>query len=120
MYAGTVVEQGETQAVLREPRHPYTIGLVSSAPSVRLENPAISEAVDIRGEPPDPGTQIEGCKFANRCWLRRSLGDPPECETQRPDLTKRDDDERAVACHFVSETARFSERLPGWALGNKD
>lgn len=109
MYAGTVVEQGETQAVLRNPRHPYTIGLVSSTPTVRIHNPSLARSVDIRGEPPDPGFQPIGCKFADRCWLRKSLGDPDKCETERPGLDLLGRDDRAVACHFVDETSQSQQ-----------
>ena len=101
MYAGTVVEQGETLSVLQGPQHPYTKGLVMSAPSVRLERPNEASSFDIRGEPPDPGAQLGGCKFASRCWLRRSLNDPAVCETHRPPLTDLGD--RAVACHFADQ-----------------
>jgi oligopeptide transport system ATP-binding protein len=75
MYAGTVVERGATLDVLRNPQHPYTVGLVASAPSTRLKSDPRKWVadVDISGDPPDPGNRPAGCVFAARCWLRRSL-----------------------------------------------
>lgn len=107
MYAGEVVEQGPTLAVLQEPQHPYTKGLVLSAPSVRLERPADPGLIDIRGEPPDPAMRIEGCKFASRCWLRRSLDGPEECDVQRPPLLESRDG--VVACHFADQVTTAAE-----------
>lgn len=104
MYAGTVVERGPTLDVLRNPQHPYTVGLVASAPSVRLRQGDQKKRtdVDISGDPPDPGRRTAGCVFAERCWLRRSLGNPPECDTSRPPL-REVSESQASACHFADE-----------------
>jgi peptide/nickel transport system ATP-binding protein len=66
MYAGHLVESGPTEAVLAQPKHPYTQLLLSAVPDPRA--PLVVDASDV-GEPPqvvDPG---EGCRFRQRCPL---------------------------------------------------
>jgi oligopeptide/dipeptide ABC transporter ATP-binding protein len=64
LYAGRALERGSTAALLRDPRHPYTRGLIASLPSVdrRVERLEV-----IPGAPPVPGTVSGGCPFAPRC-----------------------------------------------------
>jgi oligopeptide/dipeptide ABC transporter ATP-binding protein len=64
MYAGQVVEHGSVREVLTEPRHPYTLGLVRSAPDV--DHPR-SSLVAIPGSPPSLITPPAGCRFHPRC-----------------------------------------------------
>ena len=67
MYAGELVEVGGTQAVLRRPEHPYTIGLMNSLPEA-----VVGERLRaIPGAPPEPGLLPHGCAFAPRCELAR-------------------------------------------------
>ena len=68
MYAGRVVEQGPTQAVLHSPSHPYTVSLLRSRLSLdtRRDRPLPALA----GGAPDPGDAPPGCSFAPRCaWV---------------------------------------------------
>lgn len=66
MYAGQFVEEGELVALIDDPRHPYTAGLLHS-------NPHFAEASQmlpaIPGAVPAPGTWPQGCRFAARCPL---------------------------------------------------
>ncbi|MCK5803428.1 MAG: ABC transporter ATP-binding protein [Lentisphaeria bacterium] len=64
MYAGRIVEIGETAAVYRQPRHPYTEALKRAIPS--LEG-GTEELASIPGEPPDPTQPVQGCPFQPRC-----------------------------------------------------
>src|SRR6185436_19642832 len=67
MYAGELVEVGQTRAVLRRPEHPYTIGLMNSLPEA-----VVGERLHaIPGTPPDPARLPPGCAFAPRCELAR-------------------------------------------------
>jgi peptide/nickel transport system ATP-binding protein len=67
MYAGELVEVGQTRAVLRRPEHPYTIGLMNSLPEA-----VVGERLRaIPGVPPDPALLPPGCAFAPRCELAR-------------------------------------------------
>jgi peptide/nickel transport system ATP-binding protein len=63
MYAGRFVETGPTEAVIRQPRHPYTEGLLASTLT-----PARGERLaTISGSPPDLRALPPGCAFAPRC-----------------------------------------------------
>jgi oligopeptide/dipeptide ABC transporter ATP-binding protein len=64
MYAGGVVETGSVDAVFREPRHPYTLGLLRSVPDVDGVRGRLSS---IPGAPPDPAALPAGCPFHPRC-----------------------------------------------------
>lgn len=66
MYLGMIVEQGDTAAVFAEPRHPYSVGLLSS---VLLPNPHLrrDSAITLSGEIPSPINLPTGCFLASRC-----------------------------------------------------
>jgi peptide/nickel transport system ATP-binding protein len=64
LYAGRVMEDGPTEALLANPRHPYTWSLLRSVP--RLDRPA-ERLVAITGQPPDPAAPPPGCMFQPRC-----------------------------------------------------
>jgi peptide/nickel transport system ATP-binding protein/oligopeptide transport system ATP-binding protein len=64
MYAGGVVETGTVDAVFREPRHPYTLGLLRSVPDV---DGVHGRLTSIPGAPPDPAALPAGCPFHPRC-----------------------------------------------------
>ena len=68
MYAGEVVEEGPTEQVLAEPRHPYTWALMNAVP--RLGMTAGGRLTTIEGMPPDPLSTPPGCRFAPRCPFR--------------------------------------------------
>jgi oligopeptide/dipeptide ABC transporter ATP-binding protein len=66
MYAGEVVELATTAELFARPRHPYTIGLIQSVPSVERRG----RLVPIPGSPPDLTSLGQGCPFAPRCaWV---------------------------------------------------
>ena len=65
MYAGKVVESGSAQEIYRNPRHPYTLGLLRSVP--RLDQPRKARLDPIEGQPPDLWNLPPGCSFAPRC-----------------------------------------------------
>ncbi|MBC7799934.1 MAG: ABC transporter ATP-binding protein, partial [Gemmatimonadaceae bacterium] len=68
MYAGEVVEEGPTEQVLADPRHPYTWALMNAVP--RMGTTAGGRLTTIEGMPPDPLAQPQGCRFAPRCPFR--------------------------------------------------
>jgi oligopeptide/dipeptide ABC transporter ATP-binding protein len=76
MYAGRIVEQGRAGDVLREPRHPYTQGLIAASPT--LERGKLSP---IPGTVPQLTELPPGCSFEPRCPLRL-----PECRLSVPEL----------------------------------
>jgi peptide/nickel transport system permease protein len=65
MYAGRVAEHGPVDAVIANPKHPYTQALLNALPDVNL--PATARLEAIPGELPDPSSPPTGCAFAPRC-----------------------------------------------------
>ncbi len=89
MYAGRAVEQGSVEQIFREPRHPYTRGLLNSLPG----NPKYRGARRLEAIPgtvPDLRTLGSGCPFVNRC---PHPGD--ECATQFPEAVSSGGDHMA-------------------------
>jgi oligopeptide/dipeptide ABC transporter ATP-binding protein len=64
MYAAQIIERGETDAVLAQPRHPYTRGLLQAAPDIARP---LDRLVSIPGRPPALTEPLDGCRFAPRC-----------------------------------------------------
>jgi oligopeptide/dipeptide ABC transporter ATP-binding protein len=64
MYGGQLVERGEVREVLLDPRHPYTLGLVRSAPDFEYVRESL---VPIPGSPPSLVAPPSGCRFHPRC-----------------------------------------------------
>jgi peptide/nickel transport system ATP-binding protein len=93
MYAGHLVEEGPTEDVLQQPKHPYTQLLVSAVPDPRAEL-RLADASDV-GEPPKVVNPKPGCRFRQRCPLAIA-----RCETETPQLRQLGDGRR-VACHVA-------------------
>jgi peptide/nickel transport system ATP-binding protein len=93
LYAGKVVEEGDTKTVLKNPRHPYTQHLISSLP--RLDERAERESIP--GRPPALDNPPDGCRFHPRCPLAQ-----PKCLTIDPEMITIQPGYR-VACHEVTE-----------------
>jgi peptide/nickel transport system ATP-binding protein len=97
MYAGLEAEGGSAEQVFRQPRHPYTWGLLSSMP--RLDLARIDRLRPIRGTPPSLINVPPGCPFHPRCDY------PPEvsgdrCRTEVPRLLEASPGHWA-ACHLT-------------------
>ncbi len=75
MYAGNLVEYGTAEQIFEEPRHPYTLGLLSSLP--RLDESGHRRLVPIEGQPPNMLRLPRGCSFAPRCKYRMPICDQP-------------------------------------------
>ncbi|WP_439560402.1 ABC transporter ATP-binding protein [Roseinatronobacter sp.] len=67
MYAGQIVEQASARDLIRNPRHPYTLGLLKSRADGAMVKGARLEAIP--GAPPDLANLPDGCPFAPRCFL---------------------------------------------------
>ncbi|CAJ0773849.1 Oligopeptide transport ATP-binding protein OppD [Ralstonia condita] len=98
MYAGRIVEQGSVQQVLEVPRHPYTFGLIASAPS---RNPRGAPLRQIPGMTPSLLALPSGCAFRERCAFATEV-----CK-QTPMLDTLDDG-RSLRC-FHPVTIRPEE-----------
>lgn len=88
MYAGTMVEEGETQEVFAKPLHPYSQGLMQSVP--RLTGEGVSEGIP--GRIPNYLDPPSGCRFHPRCEHAM-----PICEEKKPPMLEAGADRR-VAC----------------------
>lgn len=66
MYLGRIVEYGESDEVIRNPKHPYTQALISNCGSIDPDE--IMDRISIAGEPPTPINPGPGCYFAPRCF----------------------------------------------------
>ena len=94
MYGGLIVETGPMRALQRDPRHPYTIGLLHSIPDIDRR---VGRLQPIPGTPPVLSAAPTACSFRPRCaWARTRCGDelPPLREVAPG---------RFAACHFAEE-----------------
>lgn len=78
MYAGRVAEIGQVEQIVKQPKHPYTRGLMGSIPSLAIERERL---VQIPGSMPRLDAIPQGCAFNPRCT---SVG--ARCYQERPDL----------------------------------
>jgi peptide/nickel transport system ATP-binding protein len=92
MYAGRIVEQGPTDALYHETRHPYTRLLWAATPDLDSEE----EVASIPGVPPRLDAELRGCPFAARCDLATE-----RCVAERPELALVGHG-HVSACHYSS------------------
>ena len=78
MYGGKMIEFGISNAIYKNPKHPYTQGLLESIPTLHGGKPKF-----IKGNPPDLLSPKEGCKFIDRCpeAMEKCKKDPPRFKT---------------------------------------
>nr|WP_273848092.1 ABC transporter ATP-binding protein [Halalkalibacter alkalisediminis] len=96
MYCGKVVEYATVDELFRNPRHPYTVGLLNSLPrhDIDLENEELSV---IKGSVPSPTDMPIGCRFAPRCPFASDI-----CVERLPDL-EEDENGNQIRCWIYSE-----------------
>ncbi len=103
MYLGKIVEFADRDQLYAQPRHPYTVALLSAVP---VPEPLSSESgqrerrqrIRLSGDVPSPLNPPPACRFHTRCWKAQEI-----CRTTEPPL----DDlvpGHAVACHFPENT----------------
>ncbi|KUK43720.1 MAG: ABC transporter ATP-binding protein [Methanothrix sp.] len=85
LYAGRIVELGDTKDLLENPRHPYTRGLIRSSPNMTTTK-------DLQGIPGRMVHGVPGCPFSDRCTQRID-----RCRREVPLLKEAGD--RMIACH---------------------
>ncbi|MCX7845858.1 MAG: ABC transporter ATP-binding protein [Dictyoglomaceae bacterium] len=91
VYAGNIVETGPTRDILKDPKHPYTQGLISSIMSL------VSDLEKIKGIPGDPPSLLEpptGCRFHPRCPYIME-----RCGKEKPNMIPINGN-RKVACYL--------------------
>ncbi len=99
-YAGNLVEYADTEAIIQEPNHPYTLGLRNAFPTLSKE----SDLISIPGVPPDMSEYRERCQFTDRCPFAVD-----ECNQVDPEPTEVQDD-HYVACHRADEVDYLQEQ----------
>ena len=90
MYAGRIVEQGPTDAILRHPAHPYTARLMACVPELGQGKRRLEA---IPGLPPAVDKLPPGCAFADRCDRAREV-------CRQGDIRLEGNDDRVVRCLF--------------------
>lgn len=76
MYAGQIIEEGETEEIFTNPKHPYTRALLQTVPTIRDDADRKLEAIP--GMVPESYDDIAGCRFADRCFYRQEACDKPQ------------------------------------------
>ena len=91
LYLGKIIEQGDADRIFASPRHPYSLGLLSSVllPSTSVKRPT---SVSLDGEIPSPINLPSGCSLKSRCPFREEL-----CE-DIPETVHLSDDHVVHAC----------------------
>ncbi|MBF9030116.1 ATP-binding cassette domain-containing protein [Rhodobacterales bacterium HKCCE3408] len=103
MYGGRIVEAGTAERIFTDPQHPYTIGLMSSVPSLGDRR---GRLVTVPGTVPPPEAMLDGCRFATRCPFRTGACDAaPPLRAIGPD--------HAVACVHAPLEAEAPVQLAG-------
>ncbi len=104
MYAGFIVEEAPVKELYRDPRHPYTMGLLASLP--RLDEDRPKKLKSIEGLPPDLIDFPKGCPFYARCNYRVDI-----CSREMPPLRTVGVGHR-VACHVDVTVAQPTTERP--------
>jgi oligopeptide/dipeptide ABC transporter ATP-binding protein len=92
MYAGKIVEDGDIYALYKDPKHPYTKGLLGATPTIQEPG---KKLMTIKGTVPDLINPPSGCRFHPRCPYATK-----KCKVKEPPYM-RVDGERRVACWLV-------------------
>ena len=96
MYLGKIVEIGDIEKVMKNPRHPYTQALISAVPE---PDPTIKKKrVPLKGEPPSPINLPKGCIFSGRCPYASD-----RCFKEEPQMIKIEKDHYA-ACFLLEKS----------------
>jgi peptide/nickel transport system ATP-binding protein len=103
MYLGKLVEVGPADEVYLTPAHPYTRGLIDSAPVADPEAEHAKADVGVRGELPSAIHPPSGCRFRTRCPLAQEI-----CAEVEPPLVPFSMNGHQAACHFPLETPMSS------------
>ena len=95
MYAGKVIEKGTVYEIFQDPRHPYTIGLQKSKPTMTLDDN--TELYNIPGNVPNPINMPDHCYFKERCAKCTA-----KCSADYPGMVQVSPT-HFVACHLYHE-----------------
>ena len=95
MYLGSIVEIGDADEIIDNPKHPYTKALIAAVPDASSGRVNIIKELPITGEIPNASNIPSGCRFHTRCIYAKD-----ECKTNVPTL-KNINDNHTAACLFA-------------------
>lgn len=118
MYLGNIVELADAETIFRDPRHPYTVALLSSVPTTDPDD-ADKERIILEGNIPSPIRPPSGCKFHTRCFMacEKCRRVPPPLAEVAPGhfsachFPERKIDEKGNYLFEMPKTERRSSRL---------
>lgn len=93
MYLGNMVELADKETIFKDPRHPYTVALLSSIPTTDPDS-ATRDKIILEGNIPSPIKPPSGCKFHTRCYMATE-----KCARITPPLTEVEPN-HFCACHY--------------------
>ncbi len=109
MYLGNIVELAPSDLMFKDPRHPYTVSLLSSIPTTDPDD-LKKERIILEGNIPSPIRPPDGCKFHTRCFMACD-----KCKKVQPPLVEVEPG-HYVACHFaqrkLDENGKYLFELP--------
>lgn len=100
MYTGRIVEKAPVRELFNDPKHPYTVGLMSAIPRITKDRPPLET---IEGVVPNPTERISGCSFWPRCPHATE-----QCKQGEPPVVQLSE-ERQVRCWLYADTAEKKE-----------
>ncbi|MEM7028504.1 MAG: oligopeptide/dipeptide ABC transporter ATP-binding protein [Chloroflexota bacterium] len=101
MYLGEIIEFGPTSEVFQNPRHPYTMSLLSAIPGESLLDD--HRRIELSGEIPSPLNPPPGCRFHTRCPFVQ-----PSCKSEAQKLQPVEDG----SAHTVACSQSFKDNVP--------
>jgi oligopeptide/dipeptide ABC transporter ATP-binding protein len=99
MYLGEIVETSPTEALFRNPLHPYTQALLAAVPE--MDPDTKRKRILLEGDVPTPLNPPSGCRFHPRCAVAKRLGILDRCRAEAPE-TIEPERGHVVRCHAVS------------------
>lgn len=104
MYCGKIVEYAEVRDIFKNPKHPYTQGLLNSIP--KHDQDIVGDLPVIEGQVPSPFNLPVGCRFAPRCPHAKAI-----CHAQLPELLQVD--QQQVRCFMYTDVWEKEEVIYG-------
>lgn len=96
MYLGNIVEFADAETIFKDPRHPYTMALLSAIPTTNPDDLS-KEHIILEGNIPSPIRPPSGCKFHTRCFMSCE-----KCNRVSPPLVEVEPG-HFVACHKLEQ-----------------
>lgn len=98
MYGGEIMEEAKVEDIFKNPKHPYTWGLIKSIPRLNIDS-SKEKLMSIDGTPPDLFSPPIGCPFAPRCEYAMGI-----CKTQKPAFVEKENGHK-IACWLEDKRA---------------